>query len=280
MLDFSVLLLVLFFAVAFLYAAVGHGGGSGYLALLSISSVAASHLKPVALMLNLLVSGIAFFQFYRRGFFLWRLFLPMALLSIPLSFLGGFTPLQDILYLKSLGVFLLLSVVLLNIFDGGKAVLGDVSLGQDDGDARAHFSWQNYVVAALLGGSIGYVSGLLGIGGGILLSPILLLMGWTQQKQTAALGSGFIFVNSLSGLAGFIHQNSAFGAVDNFNAGAVGDRLAIFWFPILAILAALVLPVLLGGALGSWYGARKFNQRTMKLILSSVLLIAAIKLLL
>ncbi|MEY3860895.1 MAG: hypothetical protein RIS50_1176, partial [Bacteroidota bacterium] len=105
----------LFFAVAFLYAAVGHGGASGYLALLAILSMTAAHMKPVALILNLVVSGIAFVQFYRQKHFVWRLFLPIAVLSIPMAFWGGLTPLKEAMYLKSLGVFLLLSVVLMHV---------------------------------------------------------------------------------------------------------------------------------------------------------------------
>ncbi|MEN9318759.1 MAG: hypothetical protein RL712_1329, partial [Bacteroidota bacterium] len=105
----------LFFTVAFLYAAVGHGGASGYLALLAILSMTAAHMKPVALILNLVVSGIAFVQFYRQKHFVWRLFLPIAVLSIPMAFWGGLTPLKEAMYLKSLGVFLLLSVVLMHV---------------------------------------------------------------------------------------------------------------------------------------------------------------------
>ena len=278
--------LLLFFVIAFLYSAVGHGGASGYLALMSILQVAPEHMKPVALILNLVVSGIAFIQFYRQGHFLWRLFLPIAALSIPMAYLGGFTPLKDDVYQFGLGVFLLVSVVLLNI-----NLRGRISLKNDDdkrvlADDASQLSREYLLAAAVIGGGIGYVSGLLGIGGGILLSPVLLLLGWTQQKQTAAMGAAFIFVNSMSGLVGFVQQHplweSTAEKVNDVAGQAIanGSVLEIYWLSVLMIVGALITPVILGGVAGSWYGSKKFSHRGMKGILSVVLLIAAIKLLL
>ncbi len=278
--------LLLFFVIAFLYSAVGHGGASGYLALMSILQVAPEHMKPVALILNLVVSGIAFIQFYRQGHFLWRLFLPIAALSIPMAYLGGFTPLKDDVYQFGLGVFLLVSVVLLNI-----NLRGRISLKNDDdkrvlADNASQLSREYLLAAAVMGGGIGYVSGLLGIGGGILLSPVLLLLGWTQQKQTAAMGAAFIFVNSMSGLVGFVQQHPLWESTAEKVSGVAGQAitdgsvLEIYWLSVLMIVGALITPVILGGVAGSWYGSKKFSHRGMKGILSIVLLIAAIKLLL
>ena len=278
--------LLLFFVIAFLYSAVGHGGASGYLALMSILQVAPEHMKPVALILNLVVSGIAFIQFYRQGHFLWRLFLPIATLSIPMAYLGGFTPLKDDVYQFGLGVFLLVSVVLLNI-----NLRGRISLKNDDdkrvlADDASQLSREYLLAAAVIGGGIGYVSGLLGIGGGIVLSPVLLLLGWTQQKQTAAMGAAFIFVNSMSGLVGFVQQHplweSTAEKVNDVAGQAIADGsvLEIYWLSVLMIVGAFITPVILGGVAGSWYGSKKFSHRGMKGILSVVLLIAAIKLLL
>ncbi len=278
--------LLLFFVIAFLYSAVGHGGASGYLALMSILQVAPEHMKPVALILNLVVSGIAFIQFYRQGHFLWRLFLPIAALSIPMAYLGGFTPLKDDVYQFGLGVFLLVSVVLLNI-----NLRGRISLKNDDdkrvlADNASQLSREYLLAAAVMGGGIGYVSGLLGIGGGILLSPVLLLLGWTQQKQTAAMGAAFIFVNSMSGLVGFVQQHPLWESTAEKVSGVAGQAVAdgsvleIYWLSVLMIVGALITPVILGGVAGSWYGSKKFSHRGMKGILSVVLLIAAIKLLL
>lgn len=278
--------LLLFFVIAFLYSAVGHGGASGYLALMSILQVAPEHMKPVALILNLVVSGIAFIQFYRQGHFLWRLFLPIAALSIPMAYLGGFTPLKDDVYQFGLGVFLLVSVVLLNI-----NLRGRISLKNDDdkrvlADNASQLSREYLLAAAVMGAGIGYVSGLLGIGGGILLSPVLLLLGWTQQKQTAAMGAAFIFVNSMSGLVGFVQQHPLWESTAEKVSGVAGQAitdgsvLEIYWLSVLMIVGALITPVILGGVAGSWYGSKKFSHRGMKGILSVVLLIAAIKLLL
>ena len=278
--------LLLFFVIAFLYSAVGHGGASGYLALMSILQVAPEHMKPVALILNLVVSGIAFIQFYRQGHFLWRLFLPIAALSIPMAYLGGFTPLKDDVYQFGLGVFLLVSVVLLNI-----NLRGRISLKNDDdkrvlADNASQLSREYLLAAAVMGGGIGYVSGLLGIGGGILLSPVLLLLGWTQQKQTAAMGAASIFVNSMSGLVGFVQQHPLWESTAEKVSGLAGQAitdgsvLEIYWLSVLMIVGALITPVILGGVAGSWYGSKKFSHRGMKGILSVVLLIAAIKLLL
>ena len=277
----------LFFVVAFLYSAVGHGGASGYLALLSLHDIAPEYMKPIALVLNLLVSGMAFIQFYRQGHFLWRLFLPIALFSVPMAYWGGLTPLKDLWYQRGLGVFLLVSVAMMlwprdsGVGQGTSSNDGDVS---NNGGGTL---WNRQTgIAAFMGAVIGYVSGLLGIGGGILLSPVLLMIRWTQQKQTAAISAAFIFVNSAAGLLGFVQQHTPWimdsqrtgGEADAEMAGrcAFGDP----WFAVVAILSVLILPVLLGGFFGSWYGAKKFDQTVMKYILCVVLLIAAIKLLL
>lgn len=277
----------LFFVVAFLYSAVGHGGASGYLALLSLHDIAPEYMKPIALVLNLLVSGMAFIQFYRQGHFLWRLFLPIALFSVPMAYWGGLTPLKDLWYQRGLGVFLLVSVAMMlwprdaSVGKGPSSNDGDVS---NNGGGKL---WNRQTgIAAFMGAVIGYVSGLLGIGGGILLSPVLLMIRWTQQKQTAAISAAFIFVNSAAGLLGFVQQHTPW-IMDSQKTGGVADaeiagRCAFGdpWFAVVAILSVLILPVLLGGLFGSWYGAKKFNQTVMKYILCVVLLIAAIKLLL
>lgn len=269
MADFLVFRGIPFLVVAFLYASVGHGGASGYLALLSIFLESPMLIQPIALILNLVVSGIAFVQFYRQNYFQWRLFLPIALFSIPMAFLGGLTPLKEVVYLKSLGVFLLVSVLFLNVKKSPKHENEKVIDGQP---WRQNHRW---AIALPVGGVIGYLSGLLGIGGGILLSPVLLLLGWTKQKQTASISTAFIFVNSAAGLMGFVQKNPL---PETFNQGFNG--LSALWQSVSINLMGLLLPVVLGGILGSWYGAKKFNQQTMKFILSVVLMIAAIKLLL
>ena len=290
----GLLWLGVFFLVAFLYSAVGHGGASGYLALLSLHEIAPEYMKPIALVLNLLVSGMAFIQFYRQGHFLWRLFLPIALFSVPMAYWGGLTPLKDLWYQRGLGVFLLVSVVMMLWPRRSETSILFPFFASDSGASDAVDSvnngrgWWNKEtgIAALMGAIIGYVSGLLGIGGGILLSPVLLMIRWTQQKQTAAISAAFIFVNSAAGLYGFVQQHTSWFIASQKTGGmadvVMGTEMVPHagWYIVAMILCYLIVPVLLGGLMGSWYGAKKFNQTVMKYILCAVLLIAAIKLLL
>jgi uncharacterized membrane protein YfcA len=233
---------LLIFIVAFLYAMVGHGGASGYLALMAIFNMTPALMKPTALLLNLFVSLTAFIQFYRNGHFKWKIFLPFALASIPLSFLGGMITLDGNIYKKILGIFLIFPIIRFLFYRN----YTDEELKEN-----------NILGSIAIGGSIGFVSGLIGIGGGIILSPILLLLRWTNQKQTAAISAMFIFVNSLSGLIGQITK---------------GISLNVSMFEFVGI-------AFVGGLLGSWLGAFKFNQQFLKYALAIVLAFASYKLL-
>jgi len=185
--DYIYLFYFLLFFVAFLYASVGHGGASGYLALMAIFSIAPDVMKPTALLLNLFVSLTSFIQFYRGGHFNWKIFLPFALASVPMAFVGGLVTIDAVVYKKVLGGLLLIPVIRFLFLSNIKV------------EERKKV---NIIIAVLIGATIGFLSGLIGIGGGIILSPILLLMRWTDMKQTAAISALFIFVNSVSGLAG------------------------------------------------------------------------------
>lgn len=233
---------MLLFLVAFLYAAVGHGGASGYLALMAIFSVTPEVMKPTALLLNLFVSLTSFIQFYRGRHFQWKIFLPLALASVPTSFLGGRIHIDSALYKKVLGVLLLIPVIRFFFFPNA-----DVA---DRKPAQTALS-------LIIGSVIGFLSGMIGIGGGIILSPILLLLKWTDQKQTAAISALFIFVNSLSGLAGQLTKGIRFSA-------------DMFSYVVIAFA---------GGLLGAYFGALKFNQKILKNVLAGVLALAAYKLL-
>ncbi len=239
--EYALLFYLLLFAVAFFYASVGHGGASGYLAVMALFGFAQEVMKPTALMLNLFVSLTAFIHFYRKGYFAGKIFLPLALASIPLSFLGGRIPLDDNLYRKILGVLLLVSVM--RFLVAGSAAGGQLK--------KPVIVW-----LVIIGGCIGLLSGMIGIGGGIILSPVLLLLRWTDLKQTAAISALFIFVNSLGGLAGQLTRGIAFS----------GD------------MYAFVMVAFAGGLCGSWLGATRFSIRGMKFVLSAVLLAAAAKL--
>ena len=232
---------ILFF-VAFLYAAVGHGGASGYLALMALYGVAPEEMKPTALMLNLFVSLTSFIQYYRGGYFLRKLFIPIAAASIPMAFVGGMITVEENIYKRVLGVLLLFPVIRFFFFKN-----------VEEKDLKP----SNLTIAIATGAIVGLLSGMIGIGGGIILSPILLLLQWTNQKQTAAISAAFIFVNSVAGLGGMLTRGIS------FTGGMV-----------MYIVVAFA-----GGLLGAYFGSKKFNQEVLKYVLATVLLLASYKLL-
>lgn len=240
--DHLILFCCLLFGVAFLYASVGHGGASGYLALMALFSVAPEVMKPTALLLNLFVASVSFLQFYRAGHFRWSLFWPLAVASVPLAFLGGLISVDALVYKKILGCLLLIPVLRFFLMRH----LPEKKLRPEQP-----------ALSLLIGGSIGLLSGLIGIGGGIILSPVLLLLGWANQKQTAAISALFIFVNSLSGLAGQLTKGIS-----------ISQDMVLF-----------VALAFAGGMLGAYFGARRFKQPVLQQILASVLLLAVYKLL-
>ena len=239
--DSLYLFYVLLFVVAMLYSSVGHGGASGYLALMAIYAFSPEVMKPTALILNLFVSLISFIQFYRGEHFKWKIFLPLAIASIPMAFLGGIITMEASLYKRILGTLLFIPVIRFLFF----ANIPDEELKKS-----------NLALSVLIGSLIGFVSGLIGIGGGIILSPILLLLKWTNQKQTAAISALFIFVNSLSGLAGQLTKGINFSP----------DMLTY------------VAVAFAGGLCGAYLGALKFNQNILKNTLALVLMLAGWKL--
>lgn len=228
--------------VAFMYAAVGHGGASGYLAMMSLFAFPVEVMKPTGLLLNLFVAGISFISFYRTGNFNLRLFFVFALASIPLSFLGGLIEIETKTYKLILGVLLLFAVVrMLNIFNKENKEIRPINL----------FS------GSVVGGLIGFFSGLIGIGGGIILSPVILLMRWGTVKEAAAVSALFIWVNSASGMLG------------QLVAGIVLDSFV--WIYVGVALA--------GGFLGGYVGSSKMSNSVLNKVLALVLVLASIKLL-
>ena len=237
----SPLLLILLLIVAFLYASVGHGGASGYLALMSLFAFPVTFMKPTALVLNILVSGISFFFYYREKKFDWKLFYPFAIASVPFSFLGGIITIETHIYKIILATVLLFAVArLLGLF------------GKQKGDLKPI----NIPLALLIGAIIGFLSGLIGIGGGIILSPVILLLGWADIKKSAAVSALFIFVNSISGLFGFIYKGGT--------------------LPVSSV--SLIIVVAIGGILGGYFGSKKMNTIVLRNVLALVLLIAIFKL--
>ncbi|HLO38588.1 MAG TPA: sulfite exporter TauE/SafE family protein [Lacibacter sp.] len=240
--DFFYLFYILLFLVAFLYASVGHGGASGYLALMAIFSIVPEVMKPTALLLNLFVSLTSFIQFYRGGYFKWNGFWPFALLSVPMAYFGGRVGIDSDVYKKILGLLLLIPVARFLFF----------SNIQVDEPKKV-----NSGAAVVIGAVIGFLSGLIGIGGGIILSPVLLMLKWANMKQAAAISALFIFVNSLSGLAGQLTKGIQF-------------TTDMYLYVVIAFA---------GGLAGAYFGSVKLKQGMLKYMLATVLLIAAVKLL-
>ena len=240
--DSNIFFYFLLFIVAFLYSSVGHGGASGYLAMMAIYGFAPEVMKPTALLLNLFVAGTSFIQFYRGKHFNWKIFLPLALASIPMAFLGGTLSIDSHIYKKILGVLLLFPVIRF-LFMNDKGVVEQKP--------------SNTLLSIFIGAAIGLMSGMIGIGGGIILSPILILLHWTNQKQTAAISALFIFVNSVGGLAGQLSKGIQFSA-------------SMYIYVVVAFA---------GGLAGAYFGSLKFSQDWLKKILALVLLLASYKLL-
>lgn len=240
--DISILFMLLLIIISFLYSSVGHGGASGYLALMALFSISPAMMKSSALLLNIFVSFISFYQYYRGGHFNWKLFFAFAITSIPASFLGAYITLDAAIYKKVLGVCLLFPILKL---------LGIIGKESD--------SHQELKIGygLFIGAIIGLFSGMIGIGGGILLSPIILLFHWANMKQTAAVSALFIFVNSVSGLIGLLSNGTHINPV------------VYYW-----LIAALI-----GGLAGAYFGSKKLNNKTLKFILAFVLIIASVKLL-
>lgn len=236
-----VTLSLLIFAAAVLYSSVGHGGASGYLAVMALFSVAPDVMRPAALVLNVLVASIGVVRFARAGYFSWRTFWPFAVASIPLAFIGGTITLPGTLYKQLLGIVLVFAAFRLLLYkQTGSTTSKPVPIAP----------------AMLSGGAIGLLSGLTGVGGGIFLTPLLLLARWSETRQASGISAAFILVNSIAGLLGQL------------------SRLQLL--PGEAAIWALA--ALIGGLIGTELGARRFNSLVMRRLLALVLLIAAFKL--
>ena len=227
---------------AALYSSVGHAGASGYLAIMALFSFAPMQMKPTALALNILVATIATVQFYRAGFFSWKLFLPFAVTSVPFAYFGGRIDLGVEAYRMVVGIVLL--------FAAFRLFLSSVQKNPEK------IAPPSYWVGTFVGAGLGFLSGLTGVGGGIFLTPLLLLMKWTEVKPAAAVSAMFILVNSVSGLIGNWR-----------NIGQISESIPFF-----------ASAVLIGGFAGSYLGTRKFDTTTLRRVLAVVLVIAGYKL--
>ena len=239
--DYSAIFVILAIAVvAVAYSTVGHGGASGYLAVMALLGVAPEVTRPTALVLNLFVASIGTYQFWRAGYFSWRVFWPFAIASVPAAFVGGMISLPTSTYKIVLGIVLALAAIRL------------AWKFSPNGEIKAPPVW----AALLIGAAIGVVSGLVGIGGGVLLTPILLFANWSETKTAAGVSALFILVNSVSGLIG------------NYAQVSILPVAALPWIAVAVI----------GGLIGSRIGARRLSSLALRRVLAVVLLFAAFKL--
>lgn len=232
--------LVLIFLVALIYASVGHGGASGYLAAMSLLAHAPAHMASSALLLNLLVAGTACLMFWRTGYGSFRLLWPFVVGSVPAAFVGGWIPVSSRVYGWLLAMALLVAAA--------RLCLPSTSGGRS--------TPPSLFIAVLAGVGIGLISGIVGVGGGIFLSPLMILLHWADPKPTAAASAGFIVVNSAAGLAGRM----------------MAGRL------VMGSLFPLVVAACAGGVVGSRLGANHVAGLWLRRLLAAVLVVAAGKL--
>ena len=225
------LLILFFFAIAVLYSSVGFGGGSSYLAILAISGIAFTQIRSTALLCNIVVVMGTTFLCYRKGLYDWKKVVPLVFFSIPLAFVGGYVKISQNFFFILLGLTLLFAAI--TMWLSKKIVTGETSQQE-----------QKFSKNAMFGGIIGFVSGMVGIGGGIFLAPLLHLTHWDVPKKIAATASLFILVNSVSGFTGqFLNPD-----------------FAIDW----NLTSILLVTVFIGGQMGSRLSHRFFSSIQLK----------------
>ncbi len=235
------LLYVLVFVIAIVYSSAGFGGASGYLLGMSFFEIPANVMSSTALVLNIFVSSIAFANYFRAGHFRSGLLIPFLITSIPAAFIGGMFKLSEQTYTTLLYIVLTYLAIRMTFFP----VLSEKA----DWTARPIPLWASLFSGAV----IGLLSGMIGIGGGIFLSPLIILLGWGTSKQAAASAGAFIAINSISGLVG------------RFTNGTFS--LGEFGIPLLVV-------GLIGALIGSQMGAVKFSGANVRRALGVILIIA------
>ena len=239
----ALLLTALIMVAATLYSAVGHGGASGYLAAMALMNIAPADMKPAALCLNILVAGIGSWRYLRAGFFNRQLFVPLMLASAPWAFLGGMLQLPAHWYQPLVGAVLLYAAW---------------RFFRPAPDQARVTTPPPLAIALGAGAAIGFLSGLTGVGGGIFLSPLLVLLAWSSVREASGIAALFILINSIAGLAGLMTQGV------NLPSGLV------WWAP-----AAII-----GGLIGTELGSRRLGVPALKTLLGAVLVVAGLKMVL
>ena len=240
--DFIVSICLLLGAV--LYTSVGHAGASIYIAIMTLFGFAGPIIKPTALVLNIFIASFTSWRFVKKGFFDFKVLLPVALGAIPFAYLGGYINAPGHIYKAIVGVILLLS---------------SISLAMNKRETiDRHVKQPNFLAAVLCGAAIGFLAGLTGTGGGIFLSPLILFLGWSDTKKTSGIAATFILFNSVFGLAG------NYASVEN-----IPPQVSLY-----------VLAVMLGAVIGTTLGTRFYSALAIRKALALVLLIAGFKLLL
>lgn len=243
-------------SVAFLYATVGHGGASGYLAVLALAGLAPESIRPLTLLLNTAVAAVGCWTFLRAQHLPWRRLWPVYVLAVPAAFLGGWLRLPVLVLRRLLALALLLAAWRLGCRH------------QDPAQLRT----PSTAVLIATGGGLGFLAGLSGTGGGVFLSPVLLLRQWCTTRQAAAVSSLFILLNSLAGLAGLLLSQ-----LQRVAAPPSPPGLPLLLPPLLPLVLPLAV-VLACGGLGSHLGSHRWPVAWIRRALAVVLALAALKL--
>jgi hypothetical protein len=237
-----ILAFFLFLIISIFYSSVGHAGASGYLAIMALLSFAPETIKPTSLILNIIVASIASAKYLKAGFFDKKIFYSFILTSLPAAFIGGYVHISPGYFKLLAGIFLILASILMVIKEYVKK-------------PEEPYRQIPLITGLIIGSVIGFVSGLIGVGGGVFLSPVIIMFNWTSVKNVSGIAALFILVNSVAGLAGHI---TGISQID-FNF--------IFW----------VFAVIIGAITGSYFGTVRFNNRLIIILLSVVLLSAGLK---
>lgn len=233
------LLAFLFFIVAFMYSSVGLGGGSSYTALMAIFGMSTLAIPMISLSLNLFVTSVVSFNFIRHKHGRLKLIMPFLISSIPMAYVGGALQLSKEIFYWALMLSLVFVAIRIYFWQNTTIKL---NIGQTG----------KLIISLIAGSILGLVSGIVGIGGGIYLVPLIIILGLGTEKEAATCGAIFIWLNSFSGLISRMQYNS----IDLFN-----------YIP-------LIVAVLAGGILGSFMGAIKFSPKVMQKILGVIIIVA------